>query len=308
MKKVLVVGDAILDVYRECSFKKECPDAPGVRAVVEHTIDVRAGGAANVAVNLAALAPNVQVDLVSILSSRLAQEIKRVSAGRVRLVSSLPVDECLTKERVLVDGSMAIRVDNFAHFDDYHSGHLHDYLEAHLRCERPDLILLSDYGAGSVGRKSLDLLLEHRDRLLVDTKMHDLSTFGSRGSRTLLVKLNGEEWRQALSTHHSPEQFFEYMVVTKGENGAELITQRPGMNSNVTVRRTFSVSAHDVPALDVCGCGDTFLAGLAAALLSGKDAFDSMRFANAAAAAVVSTSRTAVADLGATLQMLGGGV
>lgn len=301
MKRVLVIGDAILDVYRECSLKKECPDAPGIQAAIEESIDSRPGGAANVAVNLAALAPDVEVDLIGAVSSRLYSAIGSVTV-RVGLKHSVTSDESLTKERILVDGHLVVRVDNFTNITPIDSRRVKLELQRYLLRSIPDLILLSDYAGGTVDAGLIAMLLPYRDRLLVDTKLTDLSVF----SRSLLVKLNEAELHAvARKGDHSPEEFFDFMVVTLGARGAEVVTNRPGNSPHISVRRNFMVPGHEADVVDVCGCGDTFLAGIAAAFLRGFDIYESLRFANAAAATVVSLPRTAVGDLEATLKLIG---
>ena len=303
MKRVLVIGDAILDVYRECSFKKECPDAPGVRAVVQNAIDDRPGGAANVAVNLAALAPTVQVDLIAAVSSKMRTAIRCISGAHVDLHHATQVHSGIVKERIIVDGSFTIRVDNTATISAHEAECVEESLRSYLLQHSPELIVLSDYASGTVSADAMELLMLYQDRLLVDTKMTDLSFFSRDGSRTLLAKLNESEWRAAATRYHSPEEFFRFMVVTCGGNGATLTTQeRFGSRS---VRQSLPVLPHEVPVADVCGCGDTFLAGLAAAMVYGHDPYTALQFANAAAATVVSKPRTEVADLGAALKLIG---
>jgi sugar/nucleoside kinase (ribokinase family) len=165
--------------------------------------------------------------------------------------------------------------------------------------------MFSDYGAGTVGRNSLAMLLDHRDKLLVDTKLEDLSVFGAGRRRTLLAKLNDVEWRAAKAIHHSPEEFFNFLVVTRGELGAALMVRPAPDQAGRSVCETVVARAHSVAVADVCGCGDTFLAGLAAAMADGRDPYTAVQFANAAAATVVSQPRTAVADLNNVLGLLG---
>ena len=302
MKRVLVIGDIIADVYRECVFKKMCPDAPLVRAIVEQRIDTRPGGAANVAVNLAALAPNVHVDLIGALDVDLARTIKYRSGNRVGM-SYCVFDQPLRKERVLLDGDFLLRVDG-PNYDEFHSDEVLGSLEDYLARNDPDLILLSDYGSGAIDA-SLPLLLEHRTKLLADTKIRDLSVFRQGGTRTLLAKLNDEEWRAALEAHHSPEEFFSFVVVTHGARGSSLIMRSKPDEAGRSVCQTLFARALQSEAVDVCGCGDTFLAAMAAAMLEDRDPYSAIQFANAAAATVVDQPRTAVADLGRTLGLLG---
>jgi len=302
VKKVLVVGDVIADVYRECIFKKMCPDAPDVMALVDHSRDIRPGGAANVAVNLAALAPDVQIHLVGEMSPWLARGVKQLSRNRVNMDYCLFTEAVLTKERIVLDGELQIRLDNKLCMSTFTGQLIEQKLKEYLSENDPDLILLSDYGSGSVNESSLGILLGMRERLLVDTKMTDLSVFG-QGGKTCLVKLNYDEWKAVVATEAAPERFFEAMVMTRGAGGAYLSmrTDREGGSKTHTLRTL----GHKVETVDVCGCGDTFLAGLGASLLRNDDYFTAVQFANAAAATVVTKARTSVADLELTLGLLG---
>lgn len=303
MKRVLVIGDAIADVYRSCTFKKMCPDAPGVRAVVESCITTRAGGAANVAVNLVWLAPNVQVDLIAVVDTKLARVIKGVSKNVINLKSALFRDYCITKERIIVDGQMAIRVDTESTIDNFDATTIGTFLSEYLRVHTPDLIIYSDYAGGTVNSSAIKMLLKYGDRLLIDTKETNLSIFGHK--KVLLAKLNSEEWRAVVeSGDAAPEHWFKALIVTNGAQGANVLINEQ-IDTDVSATHSFDVRGHSVNAVDVCGCGDTFMAGLAASLLTNDDIFTAAQFANAAAATVVTQPRTAVADRDLTLKLLG---
>lgn len=299
-KRILVIGDVIADVYRDCVFKKMCPDASGVRAIVETSRDTRPGGAANVAVNLAALSPDARIDLIGVVDIELARTIKYMSRSRVDL-SSCVFSTPLRKERIMLGDEFVVRIDD-ANPDCSQS--IQASLEEYLSSVEPDLIVLSDYGSGTVDWAVLPILLSRRDRLIVDTKMRDLSVFGADG-RTFLVKLNDSEWRDAQTIHHSPEGFFSYVIVTHGGAGASLMMRSDTDRSGRSICQTVSVTGHRAEVVDVCGCGDTFLAGVAAVMAAGGDPHSAMRFANAAASTAVNQARTAVADLAQTIGLLG---
>ncbi len=309
MRRILVVGDIIADVYRDCHFKKMCPDAPDVRAVVEGSVDVRPGGAANVALNIAALAPDVLVDLIGVMTSDLGATIKRLSGNRVIMeyceLTGNPTDH-LQKDRICEDGRLLLRVDSRVRVNSFmreQVGHLiRDYLAFH----DPDLVVISDYdggtlyGEGGTDDANLQMLLTMRDKLLIDTKLTDLSRFDG----SLLCKLNRDEWERILLTEPMPERFFNMLVVTKGGDGADLVVRRP-LAPGKSVTHTLTAKAIDVDPVDVCGCGDTFLAGLATMVLKNPDPFTAVQFANAAASTVVTKPRTAIADRELTLRLVG---
>jgi D-beta-D-heptose 7-phosphate kinase/D-beta-D-heptose 1-phosphate adenosyltransferase len=303
VKKVVVIGDVIADVYRECTFKKMCPDADDVKAIVEHSRDVRPGGAANVAVNLAALAPDAFIYLIGEMDVQLARLIKQSSKSRVSMEYCAFTDDVMTKERIILDGEFVLRVDNKLRTNSFAAESIWHGLKECLAVVDPDLILMSDYDGGAINQDTLDVLLGYRDRLLVDTKMTDLSQFGSDGQRTRLIKLNREEWNNVVSREAVPERFFDAMVTTLGGDGSELILHRGTATRSQT--HTIKIMSHLVGTIDVCGCGDTFLAGLAASLLHVDDDFTAVQFANAAAATVVTQTRTAIANRERTLELLG---
>lgn len=307
MKRVLVVGDAIADVYSEYMFRKHCPDAPGTSAYVRRTSTVYAGGAANVATNLAVLSPATHIDLISIIDVPLARALKQASRGIVNVVDTCVFhDETLRKERIITtnmyDDHYLARLDNMDHFSSYEIESLTEKLRQYLNTHDPDLILVSDYAAGSLSEGSLELLLRFKDRMLVDTKLTDLSVFGGE-QRTLGIKLNWPEYKAVMMTDHSPERHFGFLIVTDGARGATLKMQK--QVDARTVTHSLYADAHRVTPVDTCGCGDTFLAGMAASLLKNDDPYTAMRFANAAASTVVTQPRTAVADLEKTLGLIG---
>lgn len=317
--RILVIGDSIADVYREFEYRKQCPDAPETPVGLLSRVDLRPGGAANVAANLAALAPlDCRIDLISVIDIATARALKYASLNRVDLSRCLFVDEAqsLRKERVLFDGwdrgnrDFVVRLDNRSTIEPVDADGIRLSVRSYLRDEStPDLVILSDYAGGVLTDDLIKELRPVMGRLLVDTKRTDLSCF----SGSLLAKLNSSEYRKVLLGDATPERHFRYFVVTRGEMGARLIIRKdfdeqylrfPHNVFGSTVMTT-DFQARDVEPVDVCGCGDTFLAGVAAGLIRFNDPFEAVSFANAAAATVVVQPRTAIADLEKTLGMTG---
>jgi D-beta-D-heptose 7-phosphate kinase/D-beta-D-heptose 1-phosphate adenosyltransferase len=284
-----------------------------------------------VAVNLAALAPDITIDMVSVLSVSLAREVKFAGSNRVSLAWSLLVDpeQALLKERILISGMDAdvrpfvARLDNRRSIEPLDAELIEENLESYLeRYPEVDLIVLSDYAGGVLTARVLQTLVPFMDRLVVDTKRTDLSCFSSGDrfpisripqQRSLMVKLNQEEHRRVLLEEAIPERHFKYLVVTHGAGGTTMVTYRDAGELGCddirimgSVSQTLRLKAIDgIEAVDVCGCGDTFLAGLAAGLLRFDDPYEALAFANAAAATVVSQPRTAVASLEETMRLIG---
>lgn len=301
MSDVLVVGDIISDVYERYQFRKFCPDAPSVPAMVLRSSEVRPGGAANVAVNLSALSPKTRVTLIGEADSELCRKIKFMTKNVVDMSYIQMIDETLlTKRRIYNGNDMIIRLDLADRVSGYTQQLVYHQLKEYLTQNDPDLILLSDYGHGTIGLDSINLLLRHREKLMVDTKLTDLSLFEG----TLLCKLNQLEWDAVQQQEAAPERFFKYLVVTLGKNGA-LLHARRSIDETHSVTDRMYFAPHKVDVVDVCGCGDTFLAGLASSILRNADPFTAVQFANAAAATVVVKSGTAVADVDEAFRLSG---
>jgi D-beta-D-heptose 7-phosphate kinase / D-beta-D-heptose 1-phosphate adenosyltransferase len=316
--RILVIGDSISDVYREFEYRKQCPDSLETPVGLLWRHETRPGGAANVAVNLSALAPiDCHIDLISALDVETARSVKYHSLNRVNLASSIFLDQeqSLRKERIIFSGwddgnrDFVARLDNRTSIDPNNADYVRQSVKDYLTHCLPDLVVLSDYAGGVLTDALLKELDAVRDRLLVDTKKTDLSCF----SGSLLVKLNSIEYQRVLLNDAMPESHFKYFVVTLGEMGARLIIRkgfgeqrlRFPHNALGSMAITADFKARDVEARDVCGCGDTFLAGIAAGLIRYSDPFEAVSFANAAAATVVVQPHTAIADLQKTLEMTG---
>lgn len=338
MRRVLVIGDVIWDVYRYFSYRKQCPDAPETPVGILSQTYVCPGGAANVALNLAALLPDdVAVDLIGIIPIPIFQSdniwpyIDPVTLDAWNGIGSnfsfgADRERCLIKDRVYVSGMredpnpFIARLDNRYRFDPDDVAGMLEKLTLYFQIFSPDLIVVSDYAAGTISDAVLAALAPFRDRLLVDTKRDDLSCFSSGSDRSissipeqrsLLVKLNQHELRNVLLRDPIPERHFKYFIVTCGSGGARMTVYRDAgtptqhLATMGSIRQDITIPARKVEEVDVCGCGDTFLAGFAAGLLRYNDPYEALGFANAAAATVVTKPRTSVASLDRTLEMTG---
>lgn len=300
VKRILVVGDIIADVYREFSYWKRCPDLAETAVGLFKSERWIPGGAANVAMNIASLAPGLSVELFGVMSKELNMLWDHVACNCVYVDSH----ESLVKERIIMHNDQTdfvVRLDSRKQVDDIVANLVKTRLEQRLKHDpAPDLIVLSDYAGGILTDDLLDVLRPWFDRLLVDTKRVDLSCFAG----SLMAKLNVAEYTRAVSYEQPhPEQYFKYFVVTRGAYGAKLHVSYDN-SSEFKVSLSTKIEGHDVKTVDPCGCGDTFLAGLAVSLAKGNDVTTATKFANAAAASVVTKSYTAVANLEETLELL----
>lgn len=296
--RILVVGDVMLDHYIWGDATRISPEAPV--PVVDIAKDTwTAGGAANVALNIASLGAKCTV----------AGFIGRDEAGR-RLNSILHDHGIATlatpgqaptilKTRVLVQRQQLCRLDREAAPAAYALSP--ERGEALLRpaIRNCDAIILSDYAKGILSNELIARLTKvaHESGKLIalDPKPRRHLAFSDLD----LITPNKREALQLAGIEPSPHAPFpttevcarlherygtRNLVITLGEEGMLL-------SSNGRVVRQIPTAAREV--FDVSGAGDTALAGLALALAAKASLTDAAHFANAAAGVVVGKLGTA---------------
>lgn len=284
-KKILLLGDCILDSYIYGSAKRISPEAP-VPVVLVKGHEEKEGGAANVAKNLRAL--NMEVTLASIvgddkpsyvIQSRLEREGTRVVFVRE---SSFVTPE---KARVIAAQQQVVRLDYEQ--KNVPSKDIEDRfidLVSKLIPEH-DLVAFSDYAKGALSLRILQELIhlarQFRKPTVVDPKGADFTKY----SGATLVKPNlGEAYQasglaQDASLQEAAQAIFartqiETLMVTKSEEGISLFYP-DGKNENYPT--------HVCELKDGTGAGDTALAAVSAALANGCAMGEAATLANIAA-------------------------
>lgn len=131
-----------------------------------------------------------------------------------------------------------------------------------------DAIVISDYNKGFLTYDLItDLIKNVKCPVFIDTKKQQLADFSAAH---VYLKINDLEYQAARSL---PEN----LIVTMGSKGAMYKTR----NAELKI----PTSAVDV--VDVCGCGDTFLAALTYWFLVSASVSESIKFANQAASITV---------------------
>lgn len=283
---VLVVGDVMLDRYWYGPTGRISPEAP-VPVVKINQTEERPGGAANVAMNIAALGGKAQlIGLVG--QDEQAQVLKDT-------LSSLKV-ECdfvgladyptITKLRVMSRNQQLIRLDFEEGFHDVDAQPILSRIEAAL--PNTKAMILSDYAKGALANVQPMIQLARKAGVatLVDPKGADFERY--RGA-TLLTP-NMSEFEAVVGTCRTEEEIverglaliekfeFDALLVTRSENGMTLLrTGHEPLNLPTLAKEVY----------DVTGAGDTVISVLAASLAAGKPIEDACALANAAAGVVV---------------------
>jgi D-beta-D-heptose 7-phosphate kinase/D-beta-D-heptose 1-phosphate adenosyltransferase len=284
-RRVIVVGDAMLDVYLRGDVERISPEAP-VPVVRVRERRHALGGAANVAHNVAAL--GARCELVAAVGGDRGGEILRtmlreIDAGGGTLVE---VDRpTTTKTRIVARSQQLVRVDDEEDAD--LAAEEVDRLLAvmHAAIARADALVLEDYNKGVlVPRVIAAAIGAARQRgipVVVDPKYRNF--FHYRGAT--VFKPNRRELEAALGAavdldhpEALPETFrrlgVEYLLLTLGERGMALLAP------DGSVRRVPTVARE---VYDVVGAGDTVTAYLAAILAAGGTIGEAAVVANYAA-------------------------
>lgn len=300
--RALVIGDAMLDTWLEGEAIRLCKEAP-VPVVREVSTTHCPGGAANTAVNLAALGADVAY--VAFIGSdqpgRHLREAFRAAALDDRHLIEDAGISTLHKVRVIASGQYVVRFDEGS-TDGVSTGSRLQMLErVAVRYPESDLVVVSDYCHGAIADDVITLLGElqqsHPTVLVVDSKT--ISRFANCPSTMVTPNLQ-EAWR-ATDPDNAPnqpvdlEQAYEIgrklrsmlrssmIAVTLAEQGV-LLTGPDGGQAHLP--------CHPVSRASDVGAGDTFTAATAMALAAGALTEQAVRIGIDAAAIAVTRGRT----------------
>ncbi|MFU2142403.1 bifunctional D-glycero-beta-D-manno-heptose-7-phosphate kinase/D-glycero-beta-D-manno-heptose 1-phosphate adenylyltransferase HldE [Gallibacterium anatis] len=284
--KVLVLGDVMLDRYWFGAANRISPEAP-VPVVKVQQNEERAGGAANVAMNIASL--NVPIKLLGMTGQDEAAQAlaklladQRIDCDFVRLDSH----PTITKLRILSRHQQLLRLDFEENFHDVQSDELLSRLQHYIAGY--GALILSDYGKGTLSQvqQMIQIARQANVPVLIDPKGTDFERY--RGA-TLLTP-NMSEFEAVVGTCHSEQEIVDKglalirqfdltaLLVTRSEKGMTLI--RPQQEA-------FHLPTQAQEVFDVTGAGDTVISVLGTAIADGRSLEEACYLANVAAGIVV---------------------
>jgi D-beta-D-heptose 7-phosphate kinase/D-beta-D-heptose 1-phosphate adenosyltransferase len=287
--RVLVAGDVMLDQYCFGPTSRISPEAPVPVVRVTET-QARAGGAANVAVNLAGL--GASTTLVGIVGKDAGATVLRgllEAQGIVAALAESGHSPTITKLRVLSRNQQLIRLDTEQSYELDDAALVVEVLRERLASA--DICVLSDYAKGSLGQVQtlISLCRDQGTPVVVDPKGADFTRY--RGAMLLTPNLAEFEAvvggavgvdDDALMSRAEAlrlELDLDGLVVTRAERGMLVVAD--GAEPALLPARIREV-------YDVTGAGDTVIAALAAGIGAGMTIIDAASLANLAAGLVVS--------------------
>lgn len=287
-KKVLIVGDVMVDAYIIGKVERISPEAP-VPVVNIDKKESRLGGAANVALNISAL--NAIPVLCSVIGNDSeGEELLNILKAQNLSTESIFVSnerKTTTKTRVLGNKHQLLRIDNEITSDlngADESAILSLYKKVLMDC---DLVILEDYNKGVLTAINIPLFIQLANEagkpITVDPKHNNFLAY----KNVTLFKPNLKEIKEGLNSDKNlnDRQNLKtavkdlhavlnntYTMVTLSEDGV-LITDHQDYNF---------IPAHVRNIADVSGAGDSVISVASLCLASGADMSVCAQLANLA--------------------------
>jgi D-beta-D-heptose 7-phosphate kinase/D-beta-D-heptose 1-phosphate adenosyltransferase len=287
-KKIVVIGDVMLDVYLKGSVARISPEAPIPVVEINEKDRKVPGGAANVACNITALGG--QASIIGIMGRDAAGkelvhqlENRDVDTSGMLAMADRPTTE---KIRVIASTQQVVRIDREVKSALSNKQADQVIQKAMKAIRQADGVIFEDYNKGlltsRVIRKIIAFAKAHHKIVTVDPKFQNFFEFKG----VTVMKPNMKEVTEALGTEAQGENFesigFKIMkrlkchsvILTRGEQGMTLF-------EGIHPPRTIPTVAREV--YDVSGAGDTVIATLTLALAAGASLIQAATLANYAA-------------------------
>ena len=298
-KRVLVIGDVMADHYVWGKVERISPEAP-IPVVHVHREEVKLGGAANVACNIAALGG--KVTLAGIVGADQMGEMIRSLLRDKGIDPSVLVKDMerptIQKTRVMAQHQQVVRVDRELN-EPLGALATETFLDACLKAVPScDAILFSDYAKGALSAAVVAAITKKaRDLgkvIAADPKPANIAWFA--GCSIVTPNLgeaqaaSGIAIKDDASAEKAGRVLLERLksdavLVTRGEHGMTLVSATaPVVHIPTRAREVF----------DVTGAGDTVIATLTLALAAKMPVPEACALANAAAGIVVGEVGVAV--------------
>jgi D-beta-D-heptose 7-phosphate kinase/D-beta-D-heptose 1-phosphate adenosyltransferase len=298
-KRVLVLGDAILDEYLSGECTRISPEAP-VPVVKVSSVRRVLGGAANTAANIAALGGHpTLVACVSDDDEAGATLAKCARDSGVDLQAVSNGRPTLRKARVVGQHQQIVRLD----FEDVHlpdERSVTAILSVFSRClDASDIVVVSDYAKGFLSEALAQQIIARAHdagrQVIIDPRPQhrsfyrgcDYVTPNWRESRGLLGLPDAEPTPPAARAvaRQLASALGSNVVLTLGPHGISFCSR--------TGQEQFAMPTLAREVFDVSGAGDTVVAALALGVASGADHASAVMLANRAASVVVGKFGTA---------------
>ena len=262
-KRILIIGDAIIDTYLWGEINRMSPEAPvPVVDVAVNQNDSRLGGAANVALNLK------QLGAESILCTVIGNDNRGIIFEQLMQEQGLSLEGMLisngrkttTKTRVIANNKHQLRIDEEDTYPIKVENQLFNLIEK--LTHNIDAIILQDYNKGVLTKNIIEKILSLANNknipTIVDPKKHNFLSY----KNCTLFKPNLKEIKDGLNISDDINDFNEIEKTTSklrdiiSAKAILLTLSNKGifLNTNNGSKLTESTTTN---VIDVSGAGDT---------------------------------------------------
>ena len=284
----------MLDEYWHGVSNRISPEAP-VPIVDINRIELRLGGAANVALNCRTLGADV------VLLGTVGNDQPGVSVAKLLTQSGITrkifVNEKIqtTRKLRLVSNFQQVARMDFESCRFSHSENTTKDIERLI--VNSDVVIISDYNKGFVSepQKIIKLAKKHNKNILIDSKVKNYKTY----SGSTLLTPNLREFESIVGRCVSEEDIIikgsslvetldlDCLLITRGGDGMTLIHNSNG----------YTIPAISKEVFDVSGAGDTVIASFALCISAGYSYRKAAEISNKLASIVVSKFGTSTVTL-----------
>ncbi len=257
----------------------------------------RAGGAGNVALNIASL--TAQASLMGLVGNDDNAHILEHTLGHKNIATQftkVDTHPTITKLRVLSRNQQLIRLDFEESFDDVDNSQMLENFK--LKVSECDVVVLSDYGKGAL--HNIEAFIKvGRDAgkpVLIDPKGIEFERY--RGAT--LITPNLSEFEGVVGHCKDEAELVEKgfaLIESSGIDSLLVTRSEKGMTLFQKGEQPVHLAATAREVYDVTGAGDTVISVLAAAVAAGATLPEATALANTAAALVVAKLGTATVSL-----------
>lgn len=309
-RKLLVIGDLMIDEYLWGDVERISPEAP-VPIVLIRDETFRLGGAGNVVNNLVDLGAKVMVTGVIGTGKNGKLMLDRMAALEIETGGIVQLNDrpTIRKTRIIASDQQVLRIDweKIAPIPDRFIPPVNRYLEQYI--PEVDAVIVSDYGKGLISDALMETITTRAKAsgkfVIVDPKGMDFSKY----SGVNMITPNKKEASLAAGI----DIIDENSLIRAGNRlleivGSESVLITLGKDGMVLMRNSappFYIKAKSKQVYDVSGAGDTVLAVMGLCIASGISLEQSARLANIAAGIVVGkigTATVTVEELRAALE------
>lgn len=300
-KKVLVLGDLILDEYLHGNCSRYAAEAniPVLDVDQRHT---KLGAAGNVAANLAAL--GAQTTLCTVIGSDLQlKEVKQLLKEHKIQDSKIVVElhrSTQLKTRLSIDDNLVYRIDRGCNTSINSNSEQEIIQWITENIEKYDAIILSDYNKGVMTSNIIQTLAKLNSNLeyfiaLDGRHYHKYAKVG-----LTLITPNYSEAAKMVETENDKDRvkqvsnWGEKLYLSASSKYCTVTLDKDGASSFHKAEFQAHMPTGQVDRPYVCGAGDTFVATQVLALISGASIRESLELANKAAKAAIQKKDTAI--------------